>query len=209
MNRQLNARELERWIDRLVDGEISDDDRRALLLRLDEEPGGAGWRRCALAFLESREWRGSLSHSPALRKHATLPIRPAQAWAMAASVALAFWLGSVTRRPAPAEAPAPPEAVAEVPTLTSPSVENEVREAPIDELFALDGRAPSGPWSWPGELSSARVPELPAAVIDDWRRRGYEVESRPRVVSINGEEGRQAQLPVNEVRVRYVGDRTY
>ncbi len=48
------AQSLERWIDRLVDGELSDPDRRALLLRLETEPGG--WRACALAFLEAQTW---------------------------------------------------------------------------------------------------------------------------------------------------------
>ncbi|MEX2173022.1 MAG: hypothetical protein WD872_01585 [Pirellulaceae bacterium] len=39
-------------IDRLVDGELSPDEYRSLLASLDDEP--RGWRRCALAFLESQ-----------------------------------------------------------------------------------------------------------------------------------------------------------
>jgi len=39
-------------LERLVDGELDDVQRRALLGRLDREPDG--WRRCALAFLESQ-----------------------------------------------------------------------------------------------------------------------------------------------------------
>jgi len=38
--------------DRLVDGELTDAQRRELLSRLDDEPGG--WRQCALAFLEAQ-----------------------------------------------------------------------------------------------------------------------------------------------------------
>lgn len=41
-------------LDRLVDGELSDDDYRDALRRLDGEVGG--WRRCALAFLEAQAW---------------------------------------------------------------------------------------------------------------------------------------------------------
>ena len=41
--------------DRLVDGELSEEERRELLAGLDAEPGG--WRRCALAFLESQCWK--------------------------------------------------------------------------------------------------------------------------------------------------------
>jgi len=50
----VDAREL----DLLVDGELSAQQRRGLLKRLDETPGG--WRRCALAFLEAQSWRESL-----------------------------------------------------------------------------------------------------------------------------------------------------
>lgn len=42
-------------LDRLVDGELNDEERRALLLRLERTPDG--WRRCALAFLEGQAWR--------------------------------------------------------------------------------------------------------------------------------------------------------
>ncbi|MBX9788718.1 MAG: hypothetical protein K2Y37_07355 [Pirellulales bacterium] len=41
-------------LDRLVDGELSPEARRELLQRLEQESGG--WRRCALAFLESQSW---------------------------------------------------------------------------------------------------------------------------------------------------------
>jgi hypothetical protein len=41
--------------DRLVDGELSGAERRALLESLDARP--QAWRRCALAFLEAQTWR--------------------------------------------------------------------------------------------------------------------------------------------------------
>lgn len=44
----------DRVYDLLVDGELDNDRRRALLGSLDEKPGG--WRRCALAFLEAQSW---------------------------------------------------------------------------------------------------------------------------------------------------------
>ena len=46
-------------IDRLVDGELSDDERRHLLASLEAQPDG--WRRCALAFVEAQTWRGAMS----------------------------------------------------------------------------------------------------------------------------------------------------
>lgn len=41
--------------DLLVDGELSDPERRRFLEQLDAEPGG--WKRCALAFLEAQCWQ--------------------------------------------------------------------------------------------------------------------------------------------------------
>ena len=48
--------------DRLVDGELSDAERRRLLASLDDEPGG--WRCCALAFLEAQAWRETMRVVP-------------------------------------------------------------------------------------------------------------------------------------------------
>ena len=44
--------EQEVWLDRLADGELTDEQRRAVLLQLEELPGG--WRNCALAFVQSQ-----------------------------------------------------------------------------------------------------------------------------------------------------------
>ena len=43
-----------RLLDLLVNGELPDPERQTLLGQLDRVPGG--WRRCALAFLESQCW---------------------------------------------------------------------------------------------------------------------------------------------------------
>lgn len=45
--------------DRLVDGELTADEYRALVASLDDEP--SGWRRCALAFLESQALAGEMT----------------------------------------------------------------------------------------------------------------------------------------------------
>lgn len=100
--------------DRLVDDELSQEQRRKLLGRLDSEPGG--WRRCALAFLEAQSWkqacralqegRGNEQPEPSLKYEGSL-VRPAvphsSVWpgrlgtllAMAASFLIVFWLGSL------------------------------------------------------------------------------------------------------------------
>jgi hypothetical protein len=52
--------ETQRQLDRLVDGELSDVERRQLLDSFDEQP--VSWRRCALAFLEAQSWRRQMRH---------------------------------------------------------------------------------------------------------------------------------------------------
>ena len=106
-----------RLMDLLVDGELNEQDRRELLARLDDTPGG--WRRCALAFLESQDWRRELkvmAREPALADAALSASSAEQApvrgrsirgefsripWstglAMAASFLLAFALGLTWR----------------------------------------------------------------------------------------------------------------
>lgn len=49
----------ERQIDRLVDGELTADERRQVLAECEERDGA--WRRCALAFLEAQAWRSELT----------------------------------------------------------------------------------------------------------------------------------------------------
>jgi len=55
MNEDLLTPDDVRMLDRLVDGELNETERRKLLLRLEHSPDG--WRRCALAFLEAQAWR--------------------------------------------------------------------------------------------------------------------------------------------------------
>ncbi len=45
-------------LDRLVDGELSEEQRRELIARISDEP--EGWKRCALAFLETQAIRANL-----------------------------------------------------------------------------------------------------------------------------------------------------
>ena len=105
-------------IDRLVDGELDENARRRLLASLDDSPDG--WRRCALAFLESQELKSgfeellahggfqeasavtprTVSHSHPMRA----PAEPRssshsrQFLALAASIAVAFFLGFIAHR---------------------------------------------------------------------------------------------------------------
>jgi hypothetical protein len=133
-------------IDRLVDGELSGDERRRLLASLEAQPDG--WRRCALAFVEAQTWRGAMG---SLLREGEAPAEPGSAitlnqssagaspsrnessrshlatwFAVAASVVVAFGLGrqsgvmrSVNDSTAPqiASAPAVPNNKTEMPQL--------------------------------------------------------------------------------------------
>ena len=99
-------RDESRVLDRLVDGELSQHERRELLAALDDEPGA--WRRCALAFLEAQSWRWQLAHvaaepivaqltaanSAAPQPRASGRALSGACLAMAASLLVAFGLGT-------------------------------------------------------------------------------------------------------------------
>ncbi len=86
--------------DRLVDGELSTAERQTLLASLDDRE--QGWRRCALAFLESQAWGGefkSFVHEPT-RDPVTPPSKSVHLnrwFAVAAGLMFAFSLGWLSR----------------------------------------------------------------------------------------------------------------
>lgn len=97
-----------RQLDRLVDGELSHDEQRQLILALEAQSDG--WRRCALAFLESQAWDSELQPLTAAPAAATLapltqPASPGAfskmpTWLVtAAGLILAFTLGVLARGP--------------------------------------------------------------------------------------------------------------
>lgn len=100
MNDVFSAEFDDRMFDRLVDGELSESQRRELLATLDSRPDG--WRRCALAFLESQEWSAHLKQRPIVQLTAPRAV-PAVAdnrarnykafLAIAASTLVAFSIG--------------------------------------------------------------------------------------------------------------------
>jgi hypothetical protein len=200
-NHRLQSPGVDRLIDRLVDGELADADRRALLLRLDTEPDG--WRRCALAFLESQSWRAALgrhgsesdteSPQPATR---TAPAGKLDRWrrvawftVLAASIAAAFVLGwSAHNTPVPHESHVPGAAEGPRVPATVP-----------DEVAASQAR-PATP---------AEPPDALEPLVKRLEQRGYRTESQKRSVSVALKDGRKLDVPVHEVRVQYVGGRTY
>jgi len=93
-------------IDSLVEGELSEAERRALLKRLDQTPGG--WRACALAFLEAQCFREVLAKdasrepfslpptgntSPARTTRRSPGVGPRTGWQFALAAAILVSLG--------------------------------------------------------------------------------------------------------------------
>jgi hypothetical protein len=113
--------------DRLVDGELSADERRQLLASLDDRADG--WRRCAIAFLEAQSWGGamrgivrgpaaattvaSVMKTPAPSGRVRWASRTGALLAMAAALLVAFGLG----RQWSGRGSAPPSYLAEGPTV--------------------------------------------------------------------------------------------
>jgi hypothetical protein len=182
-----------RLIDRLVDGELGEGERRQLLLQLESQPDG--WRRCALAFLEGQSWRDALgSYAGAAADVSAKPLklnpvrrRPLLRLAgVAAGFAAAFvlgWLLHVER----------PEMIARAPVVTPEST------------VAMDPTEPA----LPNATVKAEAPVLADAVSKRWEQRGYRAERQQRFVSMELRDGRKLHVPVEEVRLQYVGDRTY
>jgi len=207
INEQMESED--QWIDRLVDGELSDDERRALLAKLDADPDSGGWRRCALAFLEAQAWREAFTPVAAVALPVPAPVvavrrSPRLAMiktpaALAASVLLAFSVGWLSRgdagagprvaRVAPAPVPAPVLSDMPSQSILTSAVATAETSAPIPTPI------PQSP--------------LPNPIVSRLESRGYQVDRRERVVAVETQDGRRMAVPVAEVRVRYVGDRTY
>ena len=164
-------------LDRLVDGEMDEPSRAALLRALDRQP--AGWKRCALAFLEAQAWGEALPATPAAHAAPAKSGSPLPAirrvLAVAAAVAVAFGAGFVWRGPDRA-----------------PQIARTTRVAPAGSP------TPAPP-----------PPAVPEYVVSRMEREGYRVEGGRRVVQVALDDGRKVAVPVDTVSYRYVGQRIH
>jgi hypothetical protein len=236
----------QQMLDRLVDGELNEQQRRALLLRLENQHDG--WRRCALAFLEAQAWGRELRSvtAPAATQHATafspahrgnwLAGRWGTLLATAASFLVALGLGSLWQRAEQGAGDKPGEA--QIAT-------NAPAKPPISKPPPAAGRSPRGALLDPnspqaqfgtvvvsldgnqdGVAESLEVPvvagggldeswlhnqpgSLPPHVLRALERLGHRVEQNRQYYPIDLNDGRRVVVPVDQVDVHYVGDRTY
>lgn len=178
-------------LDRLVEGELTEGQRHEMLLRLEAQPDG--WRRCALAFLEAQCWRQAFA--PLAQEAKIEPIaRPFQEvskpgrlnaslkWALlAASFLGVFALGWLSRQ--------------------SPEPTSHADEVVIEKAQPVR--------SVPAKTQPPTRPDPLQAVVRAWEQRGYFAERQNRSMTVQLQDGRKVDVPVQEVRLRNPGNRTY
>jgi hypothetical protein len=145
-------------LDRLADGELTSDEQRGLIMALENQPDG--WRRCALAFVESQAWRGELRRITAVGGTVNQPISinrsarrntaiHALRWlAVATSVLVAFTLGIAAHSWWPAAATNQPAKIVTVPPEEPIAASPEKYVAAVAEPNSTGavGSAASGKW---------------------------------------------------------------
>jgi hypothetical protein len=193
---------LEVDVDRLVDGELAGDERRVLLLRL--ETVTDGWRHCALAFLRAQCWREAMA--PLAMPTATQPPRirasrgihwrrAARLSAVAAVLIFGFALGWASR---PTSYPSLAEVASFGPDNPATAPRDQLQPSESHLLATAEPIVDSAP------LAAALVP-----AVKSWEQRGYLAETQTRRGSFKLSDGREVQVPVHEVRLKYVRNRTY
>jgi hypothetical protein len=212
MNLPMNHKPLnpveDRLLDRLVDGELGEVERRELLLRLENEPGG--WRRCALAFLEAQSWREAIRPLALSARTAAQPVmlsarpcrnrgswrRAARLTALVASLTAACLLGWTLRG-------------GRLETMASPPVDQGTASAPPTPLEPSRSASPKVATRESGALNQEQSLAGFDSMVKHWEQRGYRAETQKRMVSIETTDGEALEVPVNEIRLRYVGGHIY
>ena len=222
-------------LDRLVIGDLADDERQALLAWLDEDV--TRWRNCALAFLEAQVWEEALSEpvargqEPGDRRQETGDRRqetgdrrrtaearrklPTASWLMplaviAASI-VAFACGTLWR--GMHSPPQPRDAIVDR-SSDSPDETDPVRAEAGGPLLA-SVPVTGGPLGnvaavlqfpvLPAEAAQGQSTSISDSVRRQWERRGYELKEERRYLPAKLPDGRQVMVPVNEVKMKFVG----
>lgn len=223
--------------DRLVDGELTLTERRDLVRSLDTRPDG--WRKCALAFLESQSWQNdvramtatpasSIVHSDAEKSAA--PILPekrismrtaAQWFAVAASLLIAFRMGNLqhgsTSNPVANVALPASSQMASMHSLPQAAAPVAAKPGDALNLWVRDDS---------GQVRRVRVPLVDASALDpalglqfqtgvpdDVRNRlqnqGLTVQSKRRFAPMWLDNGRPMIVPVEDTKIVPVSNRAY
>ncbi len=222
----------EQEVDLLVDGELSESDRRSLLMRLEREPDG--WRRCALAFLEAQCWKTELGEMAAKSRGVAAAestvSRPAaevrqQGWrqymatslAMAASFLIALVAGMGLRGNWSVLSPHPGASVQEAILTSSP----ETRQAAtagqwttvtLDPAKSGNGQGLRGlslPALQCNSLNEEMLTGLPSVISPELQRAfeqsGHQIDQQREIVPVQMKDGRRLVVPVDHIQIHYVG----
>ncbi len=227
----------DRQLDRLVDGELSEAQRRDLLSGLDRSPGG--WRRCALAFLEAQSWRqalGGIAREPSKpappegpggepprssRRRPVLGGIPANVLAMAACFLIALSVGWMVQDWRYSHRGGGAGAVGPVAETSGGRGGSQAGSIGPWQTFAV--AVPNGPNGRGGVLQvPAREvdrledfpppkpsPALPPDVLGALQRTGHEVRDNHEMLRLRLPDGRLLLVPVDQVEVHYVGKPLY
>ena len=213
-------------LDKLVDGELSAFERRSVLLQLDDTPHA--WRRLALTFLEAQTWQRELrtvsvaAVPPVVTRISPPVVNPRRRWSVlttvATSVCVTFGLGfacgslRVAGSPTIAEQtvsdiiPEPeltvgPESNLEmIRVLLAGDTPGTFREVDLPLVEATDDGS---------ALLADRPSFIPHQVRRTLERMGHEVQEQWQLVPVQLSDGREAVVPVDDVHVRFVGQKTY
>lgn len=212
MNAKLTAENaLQAQLDRLVAGDLPENDRRSLLAWLDEDV--SRWRACALAFLEAQSWEAAIGDGllAGTEKNATaaIPVQKPQsprgrvAWWQALSLAAAAVLLLVAGHfSARLWSPAAPSIVKEPPAAAPDS------SGPL--LASVPVRTNLSP-NLPAQLQIAVAPSsaaaLPGPTISDyerkqWAKRGFELQEERRYLPAKLPDGTTVLVPVDKVQLK-------
>ena len=208
--------------DRLVDGELSPTERQQLLASLDERENG--WRRCALAFLESQAWGGEFKRMMAQPSAAEQPtVTPAPShesstagstgrWlALAASLLLAFGVGWLTNSPSEEIQPTEQPLIANVEREESPLRDELPADFDADDAVTLLVRDVSGknqrlqlPLMEVEALNNQFADALPDELRNRFRNRGFDVQRRRRFAPMFFEQNQELvpmMIPVDDTQI--------
>jgi hypothetical protein len=223
-------------IDKLIDDELDEDQRRQLLSGLDAQPDG--WRTCALAFLEAQAWRRGMKSSlelvgqvvaasrgntsAASRFPAVVPGRKPDRFAvlywpsLAAAILVSFATGVASQRFLPHN-------LANGGPHVGPS--HAATESNLDLLNVANTEATNVrpahshttvlPLALPDSVETPSGPEgeyasaLREQMLGILERSGSHIRREHRVVPIHLRDGRRAILPVEDVYVTPVSGMTY
>jgi hypothetical protein len=213
-------------LDRLVDGELSDSQRRQLLQSFDKRPDG--WRQCALAFLEAQSWREEMEEVLRGRRTQTQASKsPASSFspgqnsgwatgarwlALAASLVLAFGLGRMQHERGWQIAGGsfgPGGEVASVNPPSSSGMHNGTKPDNAVTFFVKDDGGRKQPVRVPlvdadtldKEFGMRFQTGMPDDVRNQLKDSGYAVKSKRQYAPLWLENGRPMILPVEDTKI--------